>query len=303
MNPRIAFPFLVIPHDAIRPEGWLIGDPGTPLHRATDVLENWDYARDLEVANSVSIDWAAAAGALQLPEDKLRLKFSLIVGTGAGTLPRRQDRLYEVIVDHDTDNVSVSGSVSGRTLSGRLWVSLLVTLDAPEVGGTVLSPKGRGSKLWQVHHDILIEDGGDSRFPVETASFSRIFGGRPYEHAPWYLHWRPGTLQGDFSAGIRLYVNSDHHEWLARVVSGDRLSLQAMMGDVMSQMVEAALREVSGADDLVDCEDGSVGQQILQWLGNAFPGQEIASVRALMERDPGAFRASLLATSEMGSAE
>ena len=103
MNPRIAFPFLVIPHDAIRPEGWLIGDPGTPLHRATDVLENWDYARDLEVANSVSIDWAAAAGALQLPEDKLRLKFSLIVGTGAGTLPRRQDRLDHALHRFDPE--------------------------------------------------------------------------------------------------------------------------------------------------------------------------------------------------------
>ncbi|HEV7270175.1 hypothetical protein [Pseudoxanthomonas sp.] len=303
MNPRIAFPFLVIPKDSIRPEGWLIGDPGKPLHRATDVLENWDYARDLEVANSISIDWAAVAGALQLPEDKLRLKVSLIVGTGAGTLPRRQDRLHAVIVDHATDNFLMSGSVSGRTLSGRLRVSLLVTLDAPEASGTVLSPQDRGSKLWQADHDILIEDGGDSRFPVETASFSRIFGGRPHEHAPWYLHWRPSSLQGDFSAGVRLYVNSDHPEWLARVVSGDRLSLQAMMGDVMSQMIEAALREVSGAEDFVDCNEGSVGQQILQWLGNAFPGQEVASVRALMERDPGAFRASLLATSDMGSAD
>lgn len=301
MNPRIAFPFLVLPDDAIRPEGWMIGDPGTPLHPADAVLENWDYARDLEVANSVSIDWAAAAEALQLPKGALRLKVSLIVGTGTGTLPRRQDRLHEVIVDRTIDNVVVSATVPGRTLSGRLRVSLLVTLDSPEKGGTVLSPQDRGARLWQVHHDILIEDGGDSRFPVETASFSRIFGGRPHEHAPWYLHWRPGALQGDFSAGIRLYVNSDHPEWLSRVVGGDGPTLQAMMGDVMSQMVESALREASGADELADCDEGSVGQQIRQWLGTAFPGQEVGSIKALMDRDPGAFRAALLAASDMGS--
>jgi hypothetical protein len=303
LNTRIAFPFLVLPEDAVRIEGWMIGDPGTPLHPAHSVLENWDYARDLEVANSFSIDWAAAAEALQLPKDVLRLKVSLIAGTGTGTLPRRQDRLDEVVVDHAAENFVVKGIVPGRTLSGRLRVSLLVTLDAPEKGGTVLSPRDRGARLWQLHHDILIEDGGDSRFPIETASFSRIFSSRPHEQAPWYLHWRPGALQGDFSAGIRLYLNSDHPEWLARVVSGDGPTLQAIMGDVMSQMVESALRETSSADDIVSCDEGSIGQQIRQWLETAFPGQEVASVTALLDRDPGAFRAALLAAADLGSAE
>lgn len=303
MKARIAFPFLVIPDDAIRTDGWLIGDVGTPLHPAGDVLENWDYARDLEVASSVSIDWTATAEALQLPETELRLKLSLIAGTGTGTLPRRQDRLDEVLVSHVADNVLVSGTIPGRTLSGRLRVSLLVTLDGPERRGTILSPQDRGARLWQTHHDILIEDGGDSRFPLETASFSQIFSGRPHEQAPWYLHWRPGALRGDFSAGIRLYVNSDYPEWLARVVSGDGLTLQAIMGDVMSQIVEAALREASCADELTDCDEGSVGQQIRKWLDTAFPGQGLASVKALMDRDPGAFRAALVAASEMGSAD
>lgn len=301
MNARIAFPFLVIPDEAFRPDGWMIGDAAAPLQPVGDVLENWDYARDLEVANSISIDWATAAMALQLPEGELRLKLSLIVGTGIGTLPRRQDRIHELVLDNTVDRVTVSGVVPGQTLSGRIRVSLLVTLEGPEGSGTALSPKDRGARLWQTHHDLLIEDGGDSRFPVETASFSRIFGGRPHEHAPWYVHWRPGALRADFSAGIRLYVNSDRPEWLTRVLSGDGPTLQAMMGDVMSQMAEAALRDESSAEDLADCDEGSVGQQILQWLDTAFPGQEVESVRTLLERDPGAFRASLLATADMGA--
>lgn len=303
MNTRIAFPFLVLSDEAIRFEGWMIGDPGAPLHPAGDVLEHWDYARDLEVYGSVLIDWVAAAEALKLPGNALRLKVSLIVGTGTGTLPRRQDRVHEVIVDRTSDSVQMSGTVRGDRLSGRLRLSLIVTLDAPEKSGSVLSPRDRGARLWQTHYDILIEDGGDSRFPVETASFSKIFSGRPHEHAPWYLHWRPGALQWDFSAGIRLYVNSDQPEWLARVLDGDGLTLQAMMGDVMSQMVESALREASGADELENCDEGSVGQQIRQWLDTAFPGQEVASVMALMGRDPGAFRAALLAAADMGRGE
>lgn len=303
MSSRIAFPFLVLPDEAVSVHSWMVGDPGQPLQPATSVLENWDYARDLEVAISLSIDWRAAAEALQLPADSLRLKVSLVTGTGTGTLPRRQDRLDVAFLDRVTNEALVSGRLSGRTLSGRLQISLLVTLESPTAGGSVLSPNDLGAKLWSSHRDILIEDGGDSRFPVETASFSRIFRNRPHVHAPWYLHWRPGALHGDFSAGIRLYVNSDRPDWLSRVAGGDGPTLQAMMGDVMSQMVESALTEGIDAEDLAGCDVGSVGQQIRQWLETAFPAQEIASINALREQDPGAFRAALVAVADMGSAD
>ncbi|MEB2315945.1 MAG: hypothetical protein OZ919_07625 [Xanthomonadaceae bacterium] len=303
MSRRIAYPFLVLPDDAVRSSGWLVGDPGEPLQPAGNVLEHWDYARDLEIANTLSLDWPAMAGALQLPEDELRIRISLVVGTGVGRLPRRQSRLQELVVDRTVGTVPVSGRVAGRGLSGRLHMSLLVALESPENVGTALSPRSRGSRLWQNHHDVLIEDGGDSRFPIEAASFSGIFGGSSYEHALWYLHWRQGALQGDFSAAVRLYVNSDRSEWLARVTGGDGLSLQMMMADVMSQLVESALRAPENPEVLTDCETGSLGHQILQWLETAFPGQEIASVRTLMERDPGAFRAALLAAAEVASAE
>ena len=58
MNSRVAFPFLVLPSDSIRFDGWMIGDPGQPLHPAGSILENWDYARDLEVYALVAIDWS-----------------------------------------------------------------------------------------------------------------------------------------------------------------------------------------------------------------------------------------------------
>lgn len=301
MNPRIAFPFLLLPEEAVLLDGWLLGDPGLPLKMAGEVLENWDYARDLEVAASVSIDWEAASAGLQIPREELHLKFSLVAGTGAGTLPRRQDRLLERTVDCRTGQLMVSGTVPGRTLSGRLRLSLTVSLDAPEGKGSPLSPKERGSRLWSTSHDILIEDGGDSRFPVEVASFSQVFGGRPQEWAPWYLHWSPGSLLGDFSAGIRLYVNSDHEDWLARVTAGDGPTLQAMMGDVMSQMIESMFRDGFDVRELSGSDEGSIGRQVLQWLEIAFPGQEPESMKALMDRDPGSFRAAIVSVAAMGS--
>lgn len=303
MNPRVAFPFLLLPDDAVRFDGWLIGDPGQPLQPANELLENWDYARDLEVAATVAFDWRSASAGLQLPADRLRLSLSLVAGTGTGHLPRRQDRLAEIIVDQSSDEVHLSGILPGMLLSGRLRLSLIATLDAPCDAGTVLSPKLRGARLWDSQHDILIEDGGDSRFPVETVSFSQLFKGKPQERAPWYLHWRPGALQTDFSGGIRLYVNSDRPEILARFAAGDGPTLQAIMGDVVSQMVASALDQEDAAEVLQDCDEGSAGRQIRQWLDLGFPGQETASIKALRDQNPGAFRAAILAASDMGSVE
>lgn len=303
MNSRVAFPFLVLPDEAVQFDGWMIGDPGQPLHPADGLLENWDYARDLEVGTSVTIDWTAASEALQIPVDRLRFKLSLIAGTGAGNLPRRQDRLFEVVVDHASGASQLSGIVSGRELSGRLQLSFQVSLSSPCSDGTALSPQTEGARLWHCRHDILIEDGGDSRFPVETVSFSQLFSGKPQEQAPWYLHWRPGALQADFSATARLYVNSDRPEVLARFVDGDEPTLQAIMGDVMSQMVSSVLDQDDVAEVLTECDEGSVGRQVQQWLDFGFPGQEIASIKAMRDQNPGMFRAAVLSASEVGSAE
>lgn len=300
MNSRVAYPFLLLPDHAVLFGGWMIGDPGQPLSDAEEMLENWDYARDLEVRAELSIDWLQAADALKLPAEELRLKIVLLAGTGTGRLPRRQDRLKVETIGPENPTVSLASVVPGCNLSGRLRLAVHVLLEAPASAGTVLSPKFRGSKLWQRHKDILIEDGGDSRFPVETASFSQCFKGLPQESAPWYVHWRPSAMQADFSGSVRLYVNSDRSDMVQRFVDGDELTLQTMLGDVISQMVASVLDQEGCAEVLAECEEGSVGQQIRGWMDLAFPGQDVTSIRALRDVFPGRFRAAILAASELG---
>jgi hypothetical protein len=303
MNTRVAFPFLVLPDDAVRVDRWMIGDPGEPLEDVASILENWDYARDLEVDSVVSIDWALCAEALQLPADQLQLRVGLLAGTGIGNLPRRHDRLYEKVVDAITSEVRLGSVIPGRTLSGRLRLSVQISLEGPTDSGSALSPRVRGARLWRSYADVLIEDGGDSRFPVETVSFSRYFKGQPQEAAPWYLHWQPNSLQADFSGSVRLFVNSDREEVASRFVEGDGPTLQAVLGDVMSQMAASVLDKNDCADLLAECEEGSVGRQIQNWLDIAFPGQEVSSIRAMRDRFPGRFHATLLAASDMGGSE
>lgn len=303
MNSRVAFPFLVLPESAVDFKGWMIGDPGQPLQPAGDILENWDYARDLEASAHISLDWPMVAGALQLPASELRLKVVLVVGTGTGRFPRRQDRLRELILDAGTPVAKLSSIIPGHSLSGRLKLSLLVLLDGPTESGMKLSPVTRGSRLWSATHDILIEDGGASRFPMETLSFSRAFKGQPQENAPWYLHWRPNALSADFSGGVRLYVNSDREEVLVRFVAGDGPTLQAMLGDVISQMTASVLDQDDVGEVLAESEAGSVGAQIRGWLSLAFPDQDLSGIRAMRDQIPGRFRAAILAAADLGRSE
>jgi hypothetical protein len=302
MNRRAAFPFSVIPDDAIYFAGWIIGDPGQPLVEATDILDRWDYARDLQVLTTVDIDWVAVARTLNLAIDDLRLNISLIVGTGSGRLPRNQERLFRKVIQSGTGPFEVSSIISGSRLSGRLRLHLQVTLEAPLNSGSALSPKARGARLWEDIHDILIEDGGDSRFPIETVSFSDVFNGKPQRYSPWYLHWRPGALRSDFSGTVRLYVNTDFPEIAERFVRGDISTLQAIMGDVISQMMEFVLNN-QDTDELTDCDVGSVGSQIRKWLDLAFPGKELNAIKALRTVSPGEYRAAILASVEFEAYE
>lgn len=302
MNGGVAFPFLVLSDEVIRLQGWMIGDPGQPLRPVAPLLENWDYTRDLETRVTVSIDWSAAGSALQLSPDRLSLELVLVAGTGKGALPRRQHRLTTTVVDQASSEIQLVGVVRGSELSGRLSLSMRVNLEAGG-DGDLLSPRSRGSRLWESRCDVLLEDGGDSRFPVETASFSRVFHGRPQERSPWFLLWQPSQLHADFAANVRLYVNSDVATVIQRFADGDKPTLQAIMGDVMSQLIDTALDRNDLADVLNDCEEGSVGRQIQKWLDYAFPGQDLAAVRVQQSENPGAFRAAILAASEMAESE
>ena len=300
MNPRVAFPFLVLPNDAVRVDHLMIGDPGQPLQPVEDLLQHWDYARDLEVRAGLEIDFAAAADALEIPADRLELRLALVAGTGKGFMPRRVDTIAECVVNSEAGKTCLVGTVPGGRLSGRLKLSVMIALGTAVDCGSPLSPRVRGARLWQLDRDILIEDGGDSRFPVEAVSFAEVFAGKPHASAPWFLFWRAGDLEGDFSACVRLYVNSDQSALLDRFAEGDGPTLQAMLGDAISQMLDSAMALDDAEEVLDECEEGSVGRQIRRWLDHAFPAMRLDEVRTLRARRPGAYRAAILAAAEMG---
>lgn len=296
---RIAPPFLVLPNEVINFSGWMIGSPGEPLAPASDILENWDYEQDIQVNVHLDIDFPEAATQLGIDAKDLKLEAVLVAGTGAGSLPRRVDRLEAEVIDSDNPTVTLEAVIPGRTLSGQLQLSLRIVLKSPIDSGGPLSPKQHGARLWQTQKHILIEDGGDSRFPIELANFSESFKGRPEQYAPWLVDWNPTTLDADFSGNVRLYINSENESITGRFVEGDPLTLQAMVADVMTQMIESAL-ELECEEELGRYEEGSIGYQARAWMDMSFPRQSLDSIRQMRTCSPGKFRALILATADLG---
>lgn len=299
---RIALPFLVLPSEVVSFTGWMIGPPGEPLYLASDILEDWDYEQDIQVNVQVEVDFAEAAAHLGIDASELKLAVTLVAGTGVGSLPRRLDRLSTEVIDENNPVITLEGLILGRKLSGQLQLSLRILLDSPLGSGNALSPKQRGARLWQSQKNILIEDGGDSRFPIELASFSESFQGNSERYTPWLVDWNPDAFEADFGGNVRLYVNADIENVVGRFVEGDALTLQAMVADVMTQMIDVAL-DLDGEVDLTHFEEGSIGHQTRVWMDIAFPGQSLDSIRQLRAYKPGRFRASILASADLGEYE
>lgn len=304
MTASFALPFLSLPDEALTLGSWTIGQAGEPLLPMNPILDEWDYAADVELRGSISIDMRGAAKILAIPEEELKLAVVLKIGTGRGRFPRTVERVSSRLVDAATDQpVELHAIIPGNTLSGRLHARIDVLLAAPAESASILSPTRTGSRLWSHEFSVELEDGGDNRFPIEVVSFTETFPSHRHVTAPWYLSWRPGGLTADFGGSIRLYVNSDHEELAERVVEGDTLTLQTILGDVMVQMVGAALDAEDLGDQLDGCEEGSVGAQIAGWLDLAFPGRELAEIRNIRRSLPGHFHASIHAAAELGDIE
>lgn len=299
MSKKVAFPFLVLPDSAISSLSVLLGDRDEPLHEASDILEDWDYARDLDVRVEIDLDFESAADFLKIPIEEIQLLAILKIGTGNGNSPRSIHVHDRVILNNDTKSAILDAKLESAQLSGRISIECSLLLANSPGGSEAHSPRVIGSRLWTRRHDVLIEDGGASRFPIETIDFKKSFPGRPHEYALWYFDWRPGRWDMDFASNTRLYINSEVPEFIQRVADGDRLTVMAMLSDVMNQMITEVVLDTERDESLAECPDGSIGQQVMIWVEMAFPGMSWETIAAVRENKPGEYNAAILSAAEL----
>ncbi len=155
-----------------------------------------------------------------------------------------------------------------------------------------LSPRRRGSRLWIDAKRIRLE-GEEPRFPIEVVSFAAAFRVTAISTALWHLDWRPGDWTREFEGVVRLLVNADRPDFVDRVVAGDPATVQAMIGDVMSHVVERALADEDCVEAIASHEEETLGGQVAAWLRPAWPGQGAAQVRGMFQTHPARVRAAL----------
>jgi len=290
MSRRTAAPFHRL--DAAVVAGpWIITVADAAALPLQDITPAWDYTASVILEREITVDREQATAELGLHDAVIRLDLLVEAGTGPGSLPRELVSRVRVALEVGIP-CSIRIDLDPAILSSQLSLRTSILLADDGTPADSLAPRRSGSRLWDDRSVSRIE-GDDPRFPMEVVSFSAVFAGRPHEAAPWALAWSPGNPGRDFHGAARLYLNADNEDFVARVQEEDELTLQAVMGDVVSQMCEAALR--AGWDEDLDSADPvSLAGRVSHWLGRAFP--DVAAARSLLENRPGDFRAAVLAS-------
>lgn len=292
MRRRTAAPFHQL-SDAVHAGDWVYElNHGSPLP-LSDMLPDWDYGAALKVGRSFRLDPAAAAGELGLEAGSFALSLLVEIGSGPGTFPR--EIIFRALQPLTLDGLEHRFEYEPpcRAMSTQLILRTTIVLAGDTVSTNPLAPTRGGSRLWTDRFATRLE-GQDPRFPMEVVNFNSLFRGRPHQHAPWHLRWNVRDLDRDFYSAVRLYLNEEHGMFIERIQDQDDLTLQTLMGDVVSQMCESALHAPDGMEVLANAEETSLGGQIRHWLLGPF--RSLDDARASLDLRPGEFRAAILAS-------
>lgn len=301
MNQRIAFPFLTLSDTAVDAAAWSCSVDGSEWSPAGDFLPDWDAASVIRFRRKVSIDPQIAGNDLNVSPAKLGLAISVRVGTGQGRLPRLiLDRKFRELAA-DTWQEEFDFEITGEKLSLVVDLHTQIMLAVPIAACPQLSPRRVADRLWSDTTRFRIE-GEEPRFPIEIVDM-RTLSGAPVTHSsPWYLHWSPMDWNRDFHGATRLYLNKEHTDLIERIEQNDGPTLQVLLADVMTQICERLLYDPEADDIMSGGEPGSLGVQAASWLQKAWPDKDAPYIQSLLESQPGAFRAALLALAELDEA-
>lgn len=299
MNRRLAFPFLTLSDAAVEASVWEVSLDGVEWSEAGEFLPHWDSASDIRARRTLRLCTETAASDLGIPVGDLVLAASVRIGTGQGRLPR-------LILDRVRNDLCPDNPVScfehiieGHRLSILLDLQTEILLATRPTAPSPLSPLHPADRIWSDNIRIRLE-GEEPRFPIEAVDLTQMLGDVVAGAAPWHLHWSPRDWGRDFHGAVRLYLNEKAGDILERIEKEDPVTLQFLLGDVMSQICEHFLADPEADALLEAAEPNSLGAQAAKWLRKAWPGKDASFIRSILENRPGVFRSSIVALAEQG---
>lgn len=282
----IAYPYLRLSDGGLSP--WLVGREGEAPAPLGDVVEAWDYGVDLVLERTFTLDLQEALKGLGLTGGAMGIVVTMGTGGPRGEKARRIVWRGEVA---DSEPREICFQLAGADLSQIMTLTTELVLLQREGGGP-LSPEAPQTRLWRDTFRVVLEP-DVRRFPIETASFRELLRDHPSE-ALWHLDWSVADLDRDFTDTVRLYLNSDHPDFLARVGAADETVVQLLMGAVINQLARGSLETETFSLAMATVQPESLGGVVAGWLQRAFPNVALETLRTLARNRPAQFETTVL---------
>jgi len=297
MNRHIAYPFLTCKENEISTSPWALTLNETTITAIEQYIPGWDYSSKVKFSRTIEINKPQLSVTLGIPLESLKLEIITTIGTGQGRIPRSKKTINRHSIEEGKTTYELIIPCQSSTLSKRVKIETYIVIASAPRNQSLLSPTAVGSKVWSDEIDLRLE-GDEPRFPMETASFKKMFPNRTLANSLWYLSWRPEEWDENFIGSVRLYLNTDHTDFITRFLELDNYTHQTVMNDIIIQILSKFLADQTAEELFNNFEDGSVGFHASNWIINAFPEQSYTSVKSLFEHRPGDFHATILALSD-----
>jgi hypothetical protein len=261
---------------------WERVDGPLPVPVSTDLSGAWDYNTPVRLRRRLDVDFPAAIAACSLPEGStLRLAAVWTTSFLHGRASGRQlaGASQPVNLDGSSSAVSIELELPSPHLAAGVDIRTVLTLCSRPAGPRGVHAVRPGSRLWWDEHHIDLEGRG-ARLPVCLVSFKdrpERFGG---SRAAWMVRISGSALDQLVSAGVVVFLNSDHAE--AFPLAGEASAQQQMLMrllqlDVARQLLEHALED----EDFVggrDYGEETLGASMLRLLDRVFPSTPVPDV-------------------------
>lgn len=218
---------------------------GGELIALPELLEDWDYATEVEVGIDLTLneELLLASTGLDGLED---FAVALLVDC-----PEAQERVTArvgLLDEQGKHRASLSLVIPPRKLAGTAYLSAHLVLADDLASKKVGRASRKSSRLASSDPHRLILEGNAARFPVEAASFAST--GRP--PVPWLLHIASSDIRASFLGNVRLFVNTDHPAG-AMLLDTERVSV--IQPFVFSEVIRLLVAEVASKYNIEEIEE------------------------------------------------
>ncbi|MFI6233506.1 hypothetical protein ACIBD9_08100 [Micromonospora sp. NPDC050784] len=246
------------------------------------VLTGWDYASDVTVGISASVDASAAlaSSGLESIED-----IEILI---LGDCPDTQQRIVataDLATCSDGCPVDIRLHLPPGQLAGHVQLSAHLVLVRDAEGRTDRVAYQRGSRLHSSDRFVVQLEGATRRFPTESVAFSEVRLAR----APWTVLTINEDLSGAFMGSVRLLINTEHPVGqLILATPPDPRIERLIKADVIRLLVARAAQHALEGPAGHEYEEGSVGQ-VLHTMCRLYLGRSLRSAARLYVDDPAEF--------------